>query len=316
MENTAEKPKRLYYLEYTDMVFYYLPDPFQLVGFECKGNYWKPEMPERLVEHVLPDLENWQPDIIFWRLRPVVNSDLIKEPEEWLAFCQHLRDHPSLQHAKIMALFSGTLRPPSALEAEWSQRYDYYDLGPLRAIRHARMAKQLVGQPVKGVEVVNSNYLPRNGTWKIHKLQNEVEGEFDKPPLTRLLTLDIQDSPVWIRNGIQAGRPTYIVYIVKDRSAWQGALDPAEIERLARLANLCRPGDQLLVGMNETVLQIKPNVLKRVLEQVQGAGGWQIFLIEHMWFECFWTLRPSEIFERIVYHGAETVTERRNLMIM
>ncbi|MBE7471975.1 MAG: hypothetical protein DPW09_38450 [Anaerolineae bacterium] len=316
MRNETEKPKRLYYLEYTDWVPYYLPHPFEAVGFECRGSWWEPKDPDRLIRVVLPGLEQWEPDIIFWRFRPMYNPDLAEEPEEWLTFCQHLHHHPVLHRTKIMAIFSGPYKPNSVIKDEWSQRYDFYDRGPFRIIKHAKIAKNLVGEWLKGFEVINKDYLPKNGRWTIHSsleveqtirsgLRPDAEGQFIRPPLTRILAINHQDNFVWIKGAILAEQPTQIVYITKDLSAWSGGLNGEDKERLMGLARIAIPNSQLLLGVDEALVQSKPNIARQVLEQVQDIGGWQIFVVEHMWFEGLRERISPEKFEQIVYEGIE-----------
>ncbi len=325
MGSQKENPKKLYYLEYTDSALLYLAEPFQLVGFECKGNYWMPKNPNRLTEFIWPELETWQPDVIYWRSRVVYDPELTKEPDEWITLCRQICNHPTLQHTKIMAIFSGFYSNISNLESRWRQQYDFYDRGPLRAVKHAKIAKQLVGQELKGFEGIHNYYLSKNGTWNIsdyieHKQMNQdklrldAEGTFIKTPLTHVLTIGDQGKLAWVIDSIQARLLTYIVYVIKDLTGWQRGLNQAEMERLTTLV---RPECQLLLGVNDALLQTRPEVVKEVLRQAESAGGWKIFIIEHMWFESFCVSHPpenvKETFERIVYQGIEFVDQRWDL---
>jgi hypothetical protein len=74
------------------------------------------------------------------------------------------------------------------------------------------------------------------------------------------------------------------------------------MERLTYLAQQATPEHQLLIGANETLLQVEPEIIRRVLEQAQRAGGWRIFIIEHLWFEIV----PNPDFDKVVYEGVQS----------
>lgn len=298
--------KKLYWLEYSDAGPLRIGPLFaSAVGFNVRFNSWNPDYPNMLMENIFPDIETWQPDIVaFWML----GMTQLDEPAEWITACQFIRNHPNLQHAKIMAFLKLDKSTPEQ-ETIWHQRYDFYTRLPLRVITHARVAKQLVGEEIKGFEGVNY-YLTLHGEWKIqnylldeqaskNELRPDVEGQFDTMPITRLLTTNKKNGYAWLANSIQAKTPTYLVYVIKELSAWQKGLDQAERERLVALAKMATPNYQLLIGANDTLLQAGLPAIARMLEQAQRAGGWQVFINEHLWFESI----PGSEFTKVVYEG-------------
>ncbi len=165
----------------------------------------------------------------------------------------------------------------------------------MRCIEHARVAKRLIGEEIKGFEGVNY-HLRHNGNWKIQdyllntklskdEVQPDAVGQFAQKPNTRLLATNTQDGYIWIADSIQSRTPTYIVYIIKSFQAWKEGLSKSEFERL-RLLTEKNPSDhQFLIGANDTLLQAGGETVVQVLEQAQKAGGWQVFINEHLWFE-------------------------------
>lgn len=306
-----KKNKKLYWLEYTDCGPLIVTKPFELVDFEVKNMGWSPDFPNTLMEDILPEIETWRPDIVvFWMAMGYWKPFAEEEPREWIMACQAIRGHPHLQHTKIMA-FLGLEKSTPEQEEVWRRRYDFYTLGPLRVIEHARVAKQLVGEELRGFEGVNHYLLTRNGTWKVQDyllnertnrdvLRPNAEGQFAKIPRTRLLTITPQGNYTWIVDGIQAETPTYIIYVIKALRAWrEEGLNVAEMEWLSTLAVMTKPDHQLLIGANDKLLQAGPETVTRVLEETRQAGGWQVFINEHLWFENI----PNPLFVEVVYEG-------------
>lgn len=305
--------EKLYWLEYTDCGPLIITKPFEVVGFKVKDMGWHPDFPNVLMEDILPEIKTWRPSIIvFWMAKGYWEPFTGEEPNEWITACQIIREHPHLQHTKIMA-FLGFEESAPEQEDVWRQRYDFYTTGPLKVIEHAKVAKQLVGEELKGFEGVNYYLLTRNGSWKIQgyllneqrdrdALQPDAEGQFARIPRTRLLTTDQQGSHAWIIDGVRTETLTYIVYIIKALQVWQEEeLNAVEIKRLSTLAGMAQPGNQLLIGANDILLQTGPKTVGRVLEQAQQAGGWQVFINEHLWFENI----PNPLFEEVVYEGVK-----------
>ncbi len=178
-----------------------------------------------------------------------------------------------------------------------------------------RIAKRLVGEELGGFEGVNYYLLKCNGSWTIRDSvlqgqtmapipQADVRGTFARPPKARLLAGASQGGYRWIENGIQAMTPTDIVYVIKSLEDWQQeGLSAMEVERLSAIAGMAISNSQLLVGANIGLLEAGSDVVQRVLEQAQEAGGWRVFVNEHMWFEIM--PLPVGSFSLIVYGEAQ-----------
>ena len=304
-----KKCKKLYWLEYTDCGPLVVTRPFEAVGFETKYCDWGPADPDALVKQVLPELESWHPDVVAFWMSGGYFTKFTEEPREWLDACRFIREHRELWNTKIMAFFgfNGTREQESA----WRERYDFHTKWPLRVIEHARTAKRLVGEEVKGFEGVNY-YLLHHGNWNLqeHFTENQVikgqmypgaKGQFAKTPVTRLLAYSGQEEYGWIVDSIRVEMPTRIVYIVKDKQAWQGGLNAREVACLATLAEASGFVHQFLIGVNEALLRTDPSTVIRVIKQAQQAGGWQVFVNEHLWFEG--VLSGVQGIEEILYEG-------------
>lgn len=307
--------KKLYWLEYTICGRFCSPilmkQPFEVVGFQTKWSSWYPDIPDVLAAEILPEIETWQPDIILFWMGPAYSKPLVgEEPPEWTATCHHIRENLNLQHTRIMA-FLGFEESTLEQERAWRKQYDFHTTNHLRVIEHARIAKRLIGEEVRGFEGVNYYLVNRNGNWNIQdylldeeavrdESQPDAEGEFDRVPATRLLATTSSSDYAWVANGIRAGTPTHIVYLTKSLRAWrEGKLNIAEMKRLSTLASRAESGYQLLIGANETLLQAGSDGVVEVLKQAQHVGGWQVFINEHMWFEGM----PGTLFNEIVYEG-------------
>lgn len=311
----VRESKKLYWLEYTDAGPFIISTPFEAVGFHVRSNGWGPGYPDYLLKVILLEIETWRPDIIvFWMDRDPFRRNyehfFTQEPTEWIAACRLIRENPKLRHTKIIALLGFKESSPEQ-EAAWRERYDFYARWPLRAIEHARIAKQLVGEEVKGFEGVNY-HLRRNGNWKIQdhllmerliqgQVQPDAVGQFSSRPHTRLLATDLQGNYEWIVDGIKSETPTHIVYVIRSLREWQQGLSTSEIARLTALAEMSTPDCQLLIGANDILLQTETEIVVRILEQTRQAGGWQVFINEHLWFEG---LRVGDV-ERFCYGKGE-----------
>lgn len=289
-----EQPRKLYWLEYTDAGPLIIRTPFEAVGFEVQANGWGPTDPERLGKVIFPKLEDYRPDLIILWMSRGYYKHFTQEPTEWVTTCRRIREHPKLQHTKFMVFLAVKGITPEK-EAIWSKRYDFYTHGPVRCIEHARAAKRLIGEEIKGFEGVNY-HLRHNGNWKIQdyflntklskdEVQPDAVGQFAQKPDTRLLATNTQDGYIWIADSIQSRAPTYIVYIIKSSKAWKEGLSKSEFERLRLLTEKNPSSHQFLIGANDTLLQAGGETVVQVLEQAQKAGGWQVFINEHLWFE-------------------------------
>ena len=309
-----EQNKKLFWLEYTICGRFCSPllmtQPFEVIGFQSRWNSWYPGIPEALEEEILPEIEVWRPDIVLFWMGPAYSKPLIgEEPREWVVACDRIRKSGRFRHTRLMA-FLGFEHRTMEQEAVWRMRYDLYTTGHLRIIEHGRVAKRLVGEKVQGFEGVNY-YLNHNGHWEIYLYllgektprkarQPDAMGEFAHSPRTRVLTVSPDNGYEWVADGMLAETPTSIVYIVKSPEDWQrDQLSAVERERLNTLADDVGPGHQLLVGANEALLEMEIDSVAEVLRQVTGAGGWQVFINEHMWFEKM----PGMLFNEIVYEG-------------
>lgn len=287
--------KRLYWLEYTDIGDLMPTRVFQAVGFETQHNSWNSVFPERLRERILPEIEAWRPDVIaLW-----IHSGNIWpggiEPPEWVMLCQYLRQHPVLHTTKLMA-FIGLEASTFEQRQLWQQRYDFYTLWPMRIIEHATIARQLVGEPLQGFEGVNYTLQLDYGPWKFQNAllmeqsdqehpRPNAEGRFSTSPVTRLLTTETATGYGWDPEPIKVQTPTSIVYIIKGAPTWRAGLSASECGRLAQLAATVSPGQQLLVGANSALLQTDASAVVQVIQQAAQAGGWRVFINEHLWFE-------------------------------
>ena len=285
--------KKLFWVEYTDAGgFDGIVRSFEALDFAVKVNGWFVNHPEELWEHVFPEVRSWQPDIIVFWLRP--GQRMTGEPPEWRTAVQQMRADPDLQHTKIMA-FLGFGQPTAAQSRIWRQRYDFHSMLPFRMVEHVKIAKRLVGEEIKSWEGVNY-LLKRNGSWRIQDYlleeafreenRPDAKGEFAWQPQTRLLGGARREGVTWVAGGIQAEVPTSIVYLIKKSSSpWEMGLGTSDISRLSTLANACETERQLLVGANEDLLHADPAAVNQVLDQAQQAGGWRVFINEHLWYE-------------------------------
>lgn len=306
--------KKLFWLEHSPLGGpLIITPPFEAVGFDAKENgFWQPNYPNVFTDRIFPRIEIAQPDLIVFLM---MGKDT-EEPSEWIRACQLIRENLKLKHTKIMAILgSGEITPKQ--KTVWSQQYDFFTTLPFKVIEYARIAKQLVGEQIKGFEGINY-YLSlggrfSNGNWSLQdylvndqadkdELKPEAEGQFAYVPRTRLLTIDNQGKHTWQVNSIQAKVPTYLVYLIKSLSIWREGLSTSEMERLVYLAQQATPEHQLLIGANETLLQAESEAIRQVVEQAQQAGGWRIFIIEHMWFEIV----PNQNFDKVVYEGEQS----------
>ncbi|CAG0936494.1 hypothetical protein TFLX_05370 [Thermoflexales bacterium] len=301
--------KKLYWLEYCNAGPLYLNKAFAAVGFQTEVNDWGPQVPRGLRDRCLPDLEKFQPDIIaLWvGLGGNALKALKNVPPEWMEVHGLIRQNPQLKHCKIMT-FMRESAASQVREDEWKRTCDLYLVQPFRWIEHAKLAKRWVGEEPSDVAGVNY-YLSENGTWNIARLDAkhpstqlpDAAGQFDRVPMTRLLTAYEVDGPRWIRGGILPKRATYIVYVVKDLPSWTVGLDPSEREWLKALSRQAPPDSQLLLGANDQILRTDRDSINRVIEQAQHSGGWQIFISEHMWFENV----GIADFEKAVYESSQ-----------
>lgn len=310
--------KKLYWLEHSSMGGPLAPVMiFDAVGFEVgEIGFWATyDDSKRFTENTLRRLEVYQPDLVVFLTLPSQVST-VNEPPEWIKIRKHIRTSSNLQHTKIMALF-GVDEIISEDEEIWKQEYDFFTKLPFRVIEYARIAKQLMGEQIEGFEGINY-YLSlggqsANGNWLLQdylvndkadkdESKPEAEGQFAYVPRTRLLRVDDQGKYTWQADGIQAKIPTYLVYLIKSLSIWREGLSISEMERLTYLAQQATPEHQLLIGANETLLQVEPEIIRTVLEQAQQAGGWRIFIIEHLWFEIV----PNPDFDKVVYEGSQS----------
>ncbi len=324
----ANLPK-LYALGYSDRTFQPFVSSFMAVGFELQISAWdnKRSVSSYSYNNVLAELESWQPDILFYWAVIGFEPEWEVEPPEWLALLHEVRTRPTLQHIKVMALFAHYYLEKNIVNPAWEDRYDFYAQGPLRVVNHTRKAKALVGQTILGFEGVLRylKYLDEsinevNSRWIVHYPHSvanslpDAEGQFEIPPLTQVLTIDEQGRTVWLKGGIQAERPIYIVFIVKEGSGGEQGLDRSEGLRLLTLAKSAKardPNTQLLLGVNEPILQTSAEALLILRKQLYDVGGWQLFLNEHLWLEgeAFVGIELREIrkpvFERITMYGLE-----------
>lgn len=316
--------KRLFLLEYTAIGPLISGEFFIAVGFEIKHRQWGfgflEEDSDFLFKEILPEVVNWQPDVIVFFLAPGFYApSLAREPQDWLAACQFIRQHQDLQHTKITA-FLGAYEGTLEQENSWAERYNFFVQGPVRVIEHVKAIKKLVGETVKGFEGVNYHLLNMEDDWKVqpylleeqgkkNSLQPDAEGLFSGPlaEKTRLLMTSELEGYAW-GECIKTETPTYIVYVLKKLEIWQKeGLSITEIERLSILADGVPAAYQLLVGVNDVLLKAETELIVQVLEQAQQSGGWQIFINEHLRFEGFC---PWEDFEEIVYQGVEVDPQR------
>ncbi len=307
-----KEPNKLYWLEYSTLGGpLIITKPFEVVGFETKEDSWEPSYPDRLTERIFSDIEIYQPNVIVFFKSPEIRTE---EPPEWITVCQRIRENPNLQHTRIIAILGrGEITPKQT--AIWNQRYDFYTRLPFRVIELARVAKQFVGEQIKGFEGINyylSSGRRPNGSWTVQSylvnelvpkddLQPDVKGQFARPPRTRLLVVDEQGKYNWKADSIQIETPTYLIYLVKSLPAWQNGLDSLDRKKLIRLAQQATSAHQLLIGVNETLLEIEPEIVVQILKQAEESGGWQLFINEHMWFEIV----ASDQDFRAVYEGGE-----------
>jgi len=301
--------KKLYWLEYTSVGPLLPLSPFQAIGFEVEESSWTPQDTEQLMHYVVPQIKAWRPDILAFVIS-YIQPTPASEPAEWLTACQLLRADPNLQHMKLMAFLIYDQITPEQ-EAIWRQRYDYFtNWPPLKGIEHGKVAKELAGEAVIGYEGANW-YLNHTGSWTIQdvllgqveakgNLSPNAEGKFSYPSSTRLLSFDIATKRYgWLKEKIKTDWPTAIVYVMKDLPTWQKGLSQAEMSQLAALAQTMPPTHQRLIGANETLLQADPAVIRTILQQAEQAGGWQVFLIEHLWLEGAIGYKPT--FRELVY---------------
>lgn len=285
---------------------------FESVGFEVKWDRWGIlTSPDVFLEKYPAWFESEKPDVIVFVLGTAFYIEPpTPEPAEWIEACQRIRNNPDLQHTKI----AGFLGPQANVQHQvWQKRYDFYSLDPIRAIEHACAIKRLVGEEVTGLEGVIF-FLLYAGKWELQPhLQNprgsrdefrpDAEGQFDaRSRKTRLLTLDSQCKHIW-GESIRTGMPTYIVFVIKSPEQWEAeGLNDQETRRIVSLAAHVSSGSQLLLGVNNALLATSPSTIARVVQQARRAGGWQLFINEHLWFEgvCL-----PDRFESIVYEGIE-----------
>lgn len=267
---------------------------FLAAGFNVRFDYWV-VYSGSLMKRIFSEIETWRPDIIC----VLFSKRIGEEPKEWIEFCQYIRSHPKLQHIKIMAfLYShGVTSTQEAIRRKLYAFYTY-DTKIFEDLELAKMAKQLVGEKLKGFEGVNFylNNIDFKGNWKmldylqndksgIEELLPDAEGQFAKKPRTRLLIANGQGGYTWDKTGVQVGTLTYIVYFIKELQEWQVGLTDSEKGRLVQLAQTITPQQQLLIGVNDLLLQSGLTSIIQVIEQAQQAGGWQIFINEHLWRE-------------------------------
>lgn len=267
---------------------------FRAAGFNIRSDYWV-LYSGSLKRRIFSEVESWRPDIIC----VLFSKHIEKEPNDWVEFCQRIRNHPNLQHIKFMAfLYPHDVTPQQ--EAIRRQQYDFYtyNVKIFEDLELARITKQLVGEKLRGFEGVNFylNKIDFKGSWKMQDyLQDDesnieeslpdAEGQFAQQPRTRLIITTEQSSYSWNITGIKAGTLTYIVYLIKELQEWQAGLTDSEKSRLAQLAQMSTSQQQLLIGANDLLLQSGLTSIIQVIEQAQQAGGWQIFINEHLWRE-------------------------------
>jgi hypothetical protein len=314
--------KKLFLLDYDAMAPCLAGSPFEAMGFETEYYVLVAFAPDanflhEMWEKFFSRIEEQQPDVVALFLCPGYRRKhpKVEEPQEWRIVCQRIRENPRLQHTKIVAFLGPYVRSSKQRKEDWDKRYDFYTQGPLRVVEHARIIRGLVGEEVKGFEGVIF-CAQKRGDWKIqeHFLNEQVERETLQPDAmgrfshfrlgkTRLLAHGQDGDYAW-GDRIRTATYTYIVIAIKSLEGWQEeSLSPIEVERLAYLASQAPPDCQLLIGANDVLLKADPKVVNQVLEQAWQAGGWRVFINEHLWFDGF--CRSEEDFDAMVYQMGE-----------
>ncbi|MEJ2560837.1 MAG: hypothetical protein P8186_32375 [Anaerolineae bacterium] len=313
----AKDQKKLILLEYLEGSPCVGPQIFEDVGFEVRWTGWSSWTTDAFWKEIFPIIEKWQPDVIVFLLEQAYLAGFgsTEEPREWILACQRIRENPHLQHTKIVGFLGPRANTSKAQEAEWHRRYDFHTREHLRVIEHARVIRGLVGETVKGFEGVNyclqewvnwdiQGYLSDEPSPKDARHPDAV-GQFSEGDRvkTRWLLPDKDNGYAW-GDRIRINTPTYIVYAIRGPEEWQReGLDPGEVERLSWLAGQAPPDCQLLIGADEVLLEAGPEIVEHVLEQAWQAGGWRVFINEHLWFN--WFCRPEAAFEAMVYQGKQ-----------
>ncbi len=134
--------RKLYWLECVDKGVPLLLTGlyFKDAGFEVRFDYWLAGHKEG-IQKIIADVELWQPDIVSCG----IYSNHFSEPEEWIAACQYIREHPRLVHTKIMVFLPPQDSTPDQ-DALRRQRYDFYTYGytAFGSLEASKIAKKLI----------------------------------------------------------------------------------------------------------------------------------------------------------------------------